>query len=344
VTDPFDALTLPPEPIEPRPDFARQLRSRLVAALDLPVQLTERKQPMPTDTSTRPASAAVRAHAVTPYLCAHDGAAALAFYTEAFGAVEHMRVVADDGRLGHAEFTIGAATFYLSDEYAEYGVLSPRTLGGTTLTLHLDVDGVDAVYARAVAAGATAQGEPADQPHGARHGTLIDPFGHRWMVSQQLEPVSVDEYAARSRGSGFTVEPGTRAAAQGAVWASLVYADARAGIAFLTDVLGFEPRLVVPDEGHPDVVVHSQLVWPEGGVVQASTAGRDGNPYSDRPIGKESLYVVTADPDAVWARCQAAGVEVVQEPMQPEYAPGTTVFSVRDPEGNIFSFGQYSGS
>lgn len=339
MTDPFDALAVPPEPLDPRPDFARQLRARVVAALELTVQLPERKQPMPTDVAT-----AVRAHRVTPYLCVHDGAAALAFYAEAFGAVEAMRVVDDDGRLGHAEFAIGDVTFYLSDEYPEYHVTSPRTLGGTPLTLHLDVDDVDAVYARAVAAGATAQGDPADQPHGARHGTLIDPFGHRWMVSQQVEQVSIEDYAARSQGSGFTVQAGSPAGFQGAVWPSLVYADAHAGIAFLTDVFGFEPQLVVPDEHDASVVVHSQLAWPEGGVVQASTAGRPGNPFADRPIGKESLYVVTADPGAVWSRCQAAGVEVVQAPSEPEYAPGTIVFSVRDPEGNIFSFGQYAGS
>ena len=114
MTDPFDALAVPPVPLDPRPDFARQLRARVVAALELTVQLPERKQPMPTDVAT-----AVRAHRVTPYLCVHDGAAALAFYAEAFGAVEAMRVVDDDGRLGHAEFAIGDVTFYLSDEYPE---------------------------------------------------------------------------------------------------------------------------------------------------------------------------------------------------------------------------------
>jgi PhnB protein len=290
-----------------------------------------------------PTATAVHAHTVTPYLTAHDAGAALAWYTEAFGAIERMRVVGDDGRLGHAEFAIGGVAFYLSDEYPEYGVVSPRALGGTSVTLHLDVDDVDGAYARAVGAGATAEREPADQPHGARHGTLVDPFGHRWMLSQQTERVSVDEYASRTRGSGFTVSAGARSELHGAIWASLVYADARAGIAFLTDVLGFEPHLVVPDEHDPSVIVHSQLAWPEGGVVQASTAGRPGNPFSDRPVGKESLYVITAEPQAVLARCRAAGVEVVQEPIEPEYAPGTMVFSIRDPAGNLFSFGQYGG-
>jgi PhnB protein len=338
VTDPFDSLTAPVEPLDPRPDFARELRSRLVAKLELTLQLPERKHPMPIHT-------AIRAHAVTPYLCAHDGAAALAFYADAFGASEVMRVVGDDGRLGHAEFAIGEATFYLSDEYPEYGVTSPRTLGGTSVTLHVDVDDVDTVYARAVAAGATAHGEPADQSHGARHGTLVDPFGHRWMLSQQVEHVSTAHYAARSLGSGFTVAAasGSTTGATGGIWASLNYADAPAGIAFLTDVLGFERQLVVPDDADPSIIHHSQLVWPEGGTLQAGSAGRPGNPYSQRPTGAESLYLVTADPYAVWERCRAAGVEVVQEPTEPDYAPGTMVFSVRDPEGNIFSVGSYAG-
>lgn len=340
--DPFDALAQPARPLAPRPDFVRDLRSRLVAALDLPVPLPGRNPVMTTATATAPATATA-ARAVTPYLCARDATAALAWYVEAFGAVEGVRVVGDDGRLGHAEFAIGAATFFLSDEYPEYGVVSPATLGGSSITLHLDVDAVDDVFARAVAAGATPQGEPADQPHGARHGTLVDPYGHRWMLSQQVEQVDVEEYAARSQGSGFTVTGSAATAATGAIWAALNYADARAGIAFLTDVLGFVPELVVPDERDPSVIVHSQLRWPEGGVVQAGSAGRPGNPFAARPTGAESLYVVTRDPHAVWDRCVAAGVEVLQEPREPEYAPGAMVFAVRDPEGNIFSFGSYDG-
>ena len=136
---------------------------------------------------------------VTPYLTVHDGAAALAFYAAAFGATEVMRVVMneDTGQLGHAEFRIGDASFYLSDEFPEMGVASPRSLGGTTFAVHADVDDVDAAYATAVSAGATPVSEPTDQPYGARHGTLLDPFGHRWMLSQQIEAVSPETYADR---------------------------------------------------------------------------------------------------------------------------------------------------
>ena len=186
MTDPFDALASPTEPRMPRPSFARALRARLLAALELdasdvtaPIDLPRRKTM--TTTMTTPT-----ATAVIPYLTATDAVGALAWYTQAFGAKEQFRVVGPDGLLGHAEFRIGAAVFYLSDEHPALGVVSPTSLGGTPYAMHLTVTDVDAMFARAVAAGATAQMEPADQDHGARHGTLLDPYGHRWMLSQPI--------------------------------------------------------------------------------------------------------------------------------------------------------------
>jgi uncharacterized glyoxalase superfamily protein PhnB len=185
--------------------------------------------------------------------------------------------------------------------------------------------------------------EPADQPHGNRHGSILDPFGHRWMLSQQIEQVGVDAYRERAAEQGYTVETATAAPQYGQIWAAIRYVDAPAGIRFLTEVLGFEEQIVVPNEDDPTVIEHSQLRWPEGGVLQAHTANREGNVFSELPTGAESLYIVTADPMAVWARCQAAGVDVVRPPESPEYAPETVDFSIRDPEGNIFSFGSYAG-
>ncbi|MDA3039266.1 MAG: glyoxalase, partial [Actinomycetota bacterium] len=86
-----------------------------------------------------------------------------------------------------------------------------------------------------------------------------------------------------------------------------------------------------------------QLRWPEGGVVQAASANRSGNLFSERPTGSESLYVITRDPMAVHARCVAAGVEVISEPEAPDYDPDGLVFTIRDPEGNLWSFGTYRG-
>lgn len=343
--DPFEVLAETPADVDahaaPDPTFVGDLRTRLATALDLDlaiVDLPERKPAM--STTETPVTTAV----VVPYLTVHDGAAALDWYTDAFGAVEVMRVEAD-GNLGHAEFTIDGTSFYLSDEHPQYGVLSPRSLGGTSVALHVTVGDVDAVFERAVGAGATSLAEPTDQSHGARHGTLVDPFGHRWLLSQPIEDVDVGIYRDRAAGEGYTVTapPTPSRRPVGQIWAAMPYADAPAGIRFLTEVLGFEEQIVVPNEDDPTVIEHSQLRWPEGGILQASTANRPGNPYSDRPVGSESLYIVTADPDAVWRRCRDAGVEVVAPPSTPEYAPDTMVFSIRDPEGNIFSIGSYDG-
>lgn len=182
--DPLESLRLPPTPEAPRPEFAAALRGRLEAALGL----------WPPD-PTAAEEAAVQT--ITPYLCVTDSVAALAFYRDAFGAFEVMRVVGDDGRMGHCEFTVGGASFYMADEFPEIGVVSPTTLGGTPIALHLEVVDVDHVFREAVRAGATSLREPADQPHGNRSATILDPFGHRWMLSQPIETLSTEEYAAR---------------------------------------------------------------------------------------------------------------------------------------------------
>jgi PhnB protein len=343
MTDPFDALEAPAVPREPRVDFTRTLRARLVAELGLDVAASTtptidlpRRRPM---TMTTPTAAPDLTS--TPYLCVHDGAGAIEWYVRAFGAVEQFRVVGDDGLLGHAELAVGSARFMLSDEYPAMGVVSPRTLGGTATAIHLEVADVDAVYARAVDAGATGQREPADQPHGARHGTLVDPYGHRWMLSQRIEDVGLDTYAARSEGTFFRVERGPRAGSPyiDGIWASMTYSDPDVGIRFVTDVLGFEELVLV--RGDDGSIVHSEYRWPEGGIVGISGFD-EANPFLPPP-GKNGVYVVTQDPQSVWARCQAAGVEVLREPYEPHYDPGGMGFSVRDPEGNAWSFGSYAG-
>jgi PhnB protein len=356
MTDPFDALSTPIEPQTPRPGFARALRARVVEELGLDpadalptIDLPQRSPTMSSTAPARPAAQAVGATALVPYLAISGAARALDWYPEAFGAVEELRVVGDDGRIGHAEITIGAARVMVADEYPEIDVRSPQTLGGSPTLLHLTVPDVDAAFARAVAAGATALAEPEDQVHGNRHGTLVDPFGHRWMLSQVVEQLDVATYAERSQGSGFEVVgagPGHDVAAAdrpgsgGGIWASAYYVDALAGIRQLVDLFGFEEQLVVTaDDG--TTVVHSQLRWPEGGIVSAHTYVED-RVYS-LPPGAQSLYVVTADPWSLWDRCQAAGLEVVQEPYSPEYDPDGMGFGVRDREGNIWSFGTYGG-
>lgn len=125
------------------------------------------------------------------------------------------------------------------------------------------------------------------------------------------------------------------------VWPTLVYPDARGAIKFLVDAFGFTETLVVPDEGDDTIVVHSQLTWPEGGGVMLGTADRDDSVFSRRPTGMGSTYVVTDDPDGLFDRAIAAGAELIQELQDEDY--GSRGFSVRDPEGNVWSFGTYRG-
>jgi len=101
------------------------------------------------------------------------------------------------GRIGHAEIIVGSSTIMMSDEYPENGIKGPRSLGGTTFSIHLHVENVDAVFAKAVAAGATVVRPLQDQFYGERSGTVRDPFGHEWLLGSHLETVTPEEMQRR---------------------------------------------------------------------------------------------------------------------------------------------------
>jgi PhnB protein len=132
-----------------------------------------------------------------PYLCCKDATKAIDFYTRAFGATETLRLAEPTGRIGHAEVKIGDEHLMLSDEYPEMGVKGPSTLGGTPVTLTLEVSDADATVTRAVSLGATIEQPVKDQFYGDRSGTLRDPFGHRWMIRTRKEELSEPELKRR---------------------------------------------------------------------------------------------------------------------------------------------------
>lgn len=138
-------------------------------------------------------------HTLTPYLIVHDAKAALAFYARAFDAVELFRMPAPDGRIGHAEIQIGDSRVMLADEYPEMGAKSARTYGGTPVRLMIYVADCDAVFARAVAAGAKVVRPLADQFYGDRVGGVDDPFGHRWFIATHKEDLTPQELEARAK-------------------------------------------------------------------------------------------------------------------------------------------------
>ncbi|MDO5736679.1 MAG: VOC family protein [Propionibacteriaceae bacterium] len=124
---------------------------------------------------------------VVPYLVVSGGAEALSFYASAMGAVENNRMTNDDGTLGHAEFMIGAARFYLADEWPVMGVRSPMSLGGNSVSLSIEVDDAPAWVQRASAAGARVERPVTPGPEdGFESGWIVDPFGHRWHLTSRL--------------------------------------------------------------------------------------------------------------------------------------------------------------
>jgi len=140
---------------------------------------------------------------VIPYLCIKGVGQAIDFYTRAFGARERMTRITDaSGRVGHAEIEIGGATVMMADEHPELRFVSPQTLGGAHMQLFVSVPDVDALVARAVAAGGRLTKPVATQFYGHRTGEITDPFGYRWTLSTKLEDVSDEEIQRRAKAAG----------------------------------------------------------------------------------------------------------------------------------------------
>lgn len=136
-------------------------------------------------------------HEVFPYLRLRRAGEAIAFYKRAFGAEEQFRLTEPSGRIGHAQLKIGPITLMLSDEFPEFGIGGPETIGGTSFSIHLHVDDADALIKRAADAGATVVREPSDHFYGERSGTVRDPFGHEWMIGHEIETVTPEEMQRR---------------------------------------------------------------------------------------------------------------------------------------------------
>jgi len=135
---------------------------------------------------------------VIPYLSVEGASAAIDFYTRVFGARERMRMPAPDGKIGHAELEIGDSLIMLADVFPDMGGQTPQELGGTPVTVMVYLENVDAVFDRAIAAGATVEREVQDQFYGDRAGQFVDPFGHKWIVATHVEDVSPEDMERRA--------------------------------------------------------------------------------------------------------------------------------------------------
>jgi PhnB protein len=136
---------------------------------------------------------------VSPYLVVDDGAKAIDFYTQVLGATERMRMGAPGGKVGHAELEFGDSIIMLADEFPEMGAVSPKTVGGTPVTIGVYVEDVDKTFDAAVQAGAKALRPVENQFYGDRSGQLEDPWGHHWSLHTHIEDVPPDEMAKRAQ-------------------------------------------------------------------------------------------------------------------------------------------------
>lgn len=132
-----------------------------------------------------------------PYLSVRNASEAIGFYKKAFGATETL-CIAHAGRIGHAELAIGEARIMLSDEFPDHDALSPHTIGGTPVLIHLYVEDVDAFTRHAAGEGLKVLDPVEDKFYGDRGGKFEDPFGHRWWIATHKEDLSEDEIKRRA--------------------------------------------------------------------------------------------------------------------------------------------------
>jgi PhnB protein len=294
----------------PREEFKTQLKADLSEGRNTMATMPKPKAAahLPQDYQT-----------ATPYLTVQDAAGAIEFYKRAFGATEIMRLTGPGEKIGHAEITIGNSRIMLSDEFPDYGALSPQSLGGSPVRMHLSVEDVDALAEQAVAAGAKIVRPVEDQFYGDRSGQLADPYGHVWTVSTHQEDVSPEEMQRRielqAQPESTQAAPkvprehlvAAGASARVAATPRLTYNDPAKAIDFYTKAFGAKETFRFEVEGkipHAEIAIGSSVIslageWPEGGRFSAETLGQS-------PV---QLTLQVANVDVFAARAVAAGLK-----------------------------------
>jgi predicted enzyme related to lactoylglutathione lyase len=179
VTDPFDTLRAPVEPVDPDPAFAAALRARLERALTLPRGVAM--------TVSQEVRARTAEGAAVPYLALPAGAGrrALDWYAAVLGAeLVGEPILMPDGVLGHAELSLAGGKLFVAEEFPDLGVVAPRR-DEISVSLVLSVPDVAAAVARVVSGGGRLH-RPMYDDYGSRNAWVVDPFGHRWMLHTPL--------------------------------------------------------------------------------------------------------------------------------------------------------------
>ena len=305
----------------PREDFKATLRAKL-----------EGRTPMASKAVTAPQAR----QTATAYLIVNGAARALEFYKQAFGALETMRLNGPGDRIGHAEIRIGNTIIMLADEFPDHGALSAQTIGGSPVSIHLQVDDVDAMAARAIAAGAKVLRPVQDQFYGERSGQFADPFGYTWVISTQTEKLTAEEIERRF---AALQQPSPAPTAEEPKW-TLPVPYIRKGFRTLTPYLlvpgaanlinfykqafGAEEIFRVARPGS-DLIMHAE-VRIAGSMVELADATAEFKPRASTNI----LYV--PDVDTAFQRALDAGATSLSAPMNQPY--GDRQGTVKDPGGN----------
>jgi PhnB protein len=291
-----------------------------------------------------PTAAAEPQPTVIPRLCFRDTRRAIEFYQRAFGAKETMRLVDPDQKIGIAEIQIGNERILLSDEYPEFGAVSPETLGGSTVRIKLMVPDADATAQRALAAGARLVRLVEDQFYGERVGQVADPFGYTWIIATHKQDVSVEEMqrglnqwnerseeekmASNAAVSKTESSESTKAVPyirEGfrTVTPYILVNGAAQFIEFVKNAFGAEERGRVP-------VPSGKIMHAEVKVGESILELSDGNDqYGPTPV---ALHYYVDDADATYARALEAGAVSTHAPVDQPY--GDREAGVKDPFGN----------
>ena len=136
-------------------------------------------------------------HSVAGYMGIKNAAEAIDFYCTAFGAVEELRLSSPDGKIGHAKIRIGTSILMMSDEYPDFGALSPVSIGGSPVKFTIDTEDADQLFDHAVSCGCTVLRPVEDQFYGYRTGMVADPYGYSWFIQHKVEDLSPEEMQAR---------------------------------------------------------------------------------------------------------------------------------------------------
>jgi len=317
----------------PHESFKARLKSKLERKAFMSSQATSSQ---PIQAPVQPA--AVRQTAI-PRLRVKNASAAIEFYKKAFEAKEVMRF-AVHGQLAHAELSIGNSSITLGEAAPEYGYPGPEAYGGSPMMINLNVDDVDAVVARALAAGAKLTRPVTDTFYGDRSGHVTDPFGYTWAIATLKEEMSVDEMHRRFEAMERE-QAATRTASSlipkgfHTITPYPVAQDAAGLIDFLKQTFGAEEtfRTIGSAGGiHAEVRVGDSMLMLGGGGPGLSWRGES------QPM---AFHVYVEDTDAVYQRALEAGAVSIQAPVDQVY--GERSGTVKDAAGNNWYIATYKG-